>query len=42
MDNILTEKYIEDMKKSMEVFNYIEHNNKNRFITTKTRRRKTC
>ena len=33
MDNILTEKYIEDMKKSMEVFNYIEHNNKNRFIT---------
>ena len=24
---------IEDMKKSMEVFNYIEHNNKNRFIT---------
>ena len=33
MDNIVTEKYIEDMNKSMEVFNYIEHNNKNRFIT---------
>jgi len=33
MDNILTEKYIECMNKSMEVFNYIEHNNKNRFIT---------
>tara|TARA_R100000700_G_C3163425_1_gene139008 strand:- start:94 stop:837 length:744 start_codon:yes stop_codon:yes gene_type:complete len=33
MDNIVTKKYIEDMKKSMEVFEYIEHNNKNRFIT---------
>jgi hypothetical protein len=33
MDNIFTEKYIEDMKKSMEVFSYIETHNKNRFIT---------
>ena len=32
-DNKITPPKRKDMKKSMEVFNYIEHNNKNRFIT---------
>jgi len=33
MDNLLTKKYVKDMKKSMEVFSYIETHNKNRFIS---------
>tara|TARA_R100000030_G_scaffold77586_1_gene60522 strand:- start:1967 stop:2698 length:732 start_codon:yes stop_codon:yes gene_type:complete len=33
MDNIVTEKYIGDMNKSMKAFEYIEYYNKNRFIS---------